>query len=54
MHRPVRDGDRWTIESLCTTCGATKIGTLFDAGLEKWESEHACPKCSGKVEASSP
>jgi hypothetical protein len=41
-HNPVYSGDRLMIESVCTQCGASKLVSMLDGSLKKWEKGHKC------------
>lgn len=36
----VREGPRILIRSICTTCGASGIGSRSDGSLQTWEDAH--------------
>jgi hypothetical protein len=41
-HNAVYSGDRLIIESVCTRCGASKLVSMLDGSLKKWEDGHKC------------
>lgn len=41
-HNPAYSGDRLIIESVCTRCGASKLVSVLDGSLKKWEAGHKC------------
>lgn len=41
-HRPIRTEERTLIVFVCTRCGASKLVSVKDGSLEKWEHCHEC------------
>jgi hypothetical protein len=41
-HRLAHDGFRTVIESTCRDCHVSRLVSMADGSLEKWEREHKC------------
>lgn len=41
-HKLANDGPRTVIESTCKMCHVSKLVSMADDSLERWESEHNC------------
>ena len=45
-HAPVRTETRVLILSTCKKCGASKMVSVADGSLERWEEQHQCKRAA--------
>jgi predicted nucleic acid-binding Zn-ribbon protein len=53
-HAPIRTDTRLMILSVCIKCGFSKLVSVQDGSLEKWETGHKCKNQSQSDLRSSP
>ena len=41
-HRLAHEGERTMIESTCKECRVSRLVSVLDGTLERWESKHKC------------